>query len=889
MIAKARDFAGSIGVKTTSALLAMGAMTTAAIVVAFLVFQSLAESLTRFQQELLPDIAASAKVIERAGITTGSLTDLLLARTPEELEYGAQKLGTARDALAEYSEALNATTRDALLARLSLFDQAAAAMEKSLAEQFAAQSHLDARIDYFGDLLAQTKRRLIELADDAYFRLAIGGENTIKTISRSMEELAVHDVAAVQTVLKLRANINLISGMALASVETEDPAIRRVLRGLIDTSLRALDKTLIEAEHIDVLKNDLPTITALRDLAMGLDDLIAINGTTERMRILSLRGETDIALANALDEVTFTLMMDTEHVTTQNHEAINRLLEEKVTRIKGAAAIGDAVNELFLNGLLGAMSSDSDAAQLRLDTAAKELRKTIAETAPPPVLEKLITRILEIADPEKGAVALRMRSLAAQKQAVEDSTQATRALGAISDIARNYSGEAVANMAKAGTELIDEAGSARSTMIGIAIASFAICGLALLITWLFIMRPMKKVTETTERLAGGDASKITGFDHTGGEIGRMARALMVFRTNMIERERMQAAERKADEERHAREEAERQREEEIHRRDLERAAEQQAVVAELEKALGKLSDGELCYRIVQEFPQEYDALRMHFNTATSGLGDLVQQIGRSIEVVNMSTSKLTGNASSLSGQTDSLASTLEETTTSLSDLADSATDAANRAVEANTVMQQARAKATGTSDVVNTTVGTISGIDKSSEEITRIVDMIDSIAFQTNLLALNASVEAARAGENGKGFAVVASEVRVLAQRSADAAREIDQLISATREQIKKGVDEVGQAKVALSDIIGMVEELSEHFGAISNATNEQSATISSINSAMRVLEEATQKNAQISSETETASREVDGEATTLAQLVTYFSVHERGREVNQGDLAEAS
>jgi methyl-accepting chemotaxis protein len=399
---------------------------------------------------------------------------------------------------------------------------------------------------------------------------------------------------------------------------------------------------------------------------------------------------------------------------------------------------------------------------------------------------------------------------------------------------------------------------------------------------------------------------VTGFDRQGGEIGRMAAALRVFRDGLIERTRLQEeeAEREAAErERAAREEqqareredAERAREEEAERerreREVEelaareelraaaeaerqeRAAEQERVVAELAEGMKQLATGRLDFRIATAFPEAYESLRVDFNEAVGTLSDLIQQIAESAGKIDLSSGEIAAAAADLSRRTENSAATLEQTAASLNELTASVTSAAEGAGQADTTVQSTKANAEESSEVVRQAVSAMSEIECSSKQISKIIHVIDDIAFQTNLLALNAGVEAARAGDAGRGFAVVASEVRALAQRSSDAAREINGLISDSNTHVERGVTLVDRAGEALQSIIAAFGDISRHVGEIAVSAREQATGITEINAAASQLDEATQQNAAMFEESTAASRILTDEARKLADMVSRFTV----------------
>ncbi|MBY0394993.1 MAG: methyl-accepting chemotaxis protein, partial [Thermoleophilia bacterium] len=232
---------------------------------------------------------------------------------------------------------------------------------------------------------------------------------------------------------------------------------------------------------------------------------------------------------------------------------------------------------------------------------------------------------------------------------------------------------------------------------------------------------------------------------------------------------------------------------------------QRRVVDRLRVALSALAEGDLTSRIDDAFDADYETLRADFNAAVERLSQAIAAVVDNAQSIRGEVKEISNAASDLSRRTEKQAATLEQTAAALDQLTSSVKSAAEGAAEANRVVADARQSAEASGTVVQQTVSAMAEISSSSERISKIISVIDDIAFQTNLLALNAGVEAARAGEAGRGFAVVASEVRALAQRSSDAAREINDLIAASSTQVRKGVALVGQAGDALKGIVSSV------------------------------------------------------------------------------------
>ena len=317
-------------------------------------------------------------------------------------------------------------------------------------------------------------------------------------------------------------------------------------------------------------------------------------------------------------------------------------------------------------------------------------------------------------------------------------------------------------------------------------------------------------------------------------------------------------------------EKQRKKEAEKGRKQLE--GEQASMIEALSRALERLSDGDLTFRIEEAFAGANDQLRKDFNAAMRRLEEAITSVIEGATTIDLEVSGVAGATAAMSKRTESQASTLEETAAAITEITSSVSSSADSAKNANHVVIAARTNATESEKVVQDAVASMSEISKSSTAISSIVKVIDDIAFQTNLLALNAGVEAARAGDAGRGFAVVASEVRTLAQRSAEAASEIGSLISASSVNVEQGVKLVGNAGEALQKIIGSISEISENVSAIASAAEEQSHSIAEVNSAMNQLDQVTQENAAMFEETTAATQSLSELANGLSDSVKQFS-----------------
>jgi len=227
----------------------------------------------------------------------------------------------------------------------------------------------------------------------------------------------------------------------------------------------------------------------------------------------------------------------------------------------------------------------------------------------------------------------------------------------------------------------------------------------------------------------------------------------------------------------------------------------------------------------------------------------------------------------LSQRTEQQAASLEETAAAMDEITSTVRQTAAGAVRANSVVEEARIEAEQSGQVVRRAVDAMSGIERSSNEISEIISVIDGIAFQTNLLALNAGVEAARAGDAGRGFAVVASEVRALAQRSAEAAKDVKTRITASSEQVDAGVELVSETGKALDRIITRIGEISALVSQIASAAEQQATGLQQVNTAVSEMDGVTQQNAAMVEEATAAARSLSAEADELARQVARFKM----------------
>lgn len=642
----------------------------------------------------------------------------------------------------------------------------------------------------------------------------------------------------------------------------------------------------------------------------------------------TITGQIGLKLVEKVDDAYFSASIATEsagdsgktgeyplgHAATGGSNASRADLGRMVDAMRSSEELGFAVRNYYASALEAALAEDDAElmiAQDRLETASGSISRLAAHAAAS--LGPMLSGLDRFADTGNGIVALRRASLAAQARGQQMSVLAAQKVAEIRAMASHSNADILTAISNSSELLGQNIAGAIKMLKGEMLASAIVVALALALVYLLIVRPLRGAVKATDRLARGDLAAVDGLRRRYGEIGLLVSALHVFRDGIVEKQRLEAEERLSREQRevearHAaeverqREEAERQREfaaqELLRAREVEEAAQREAirqsadaerqaraaaqnlVVSALAQNLRRLADGDLRAQIEQEFEEGYEQLRIDFNAAVTALASALGDIRNTADTIFANSDGISEAAEDLSRRTEQSAATLEQSAAALHELTAAVTSAAQGSEEADRTVSEARKTAEDGDSIVRRAISAMGGISESSNRISRIIDVIDDIAFQTNLLALNAGVEAARAGDAGRGFAVVASEVRALSQRSSDAAREIGALISESVRQVGDGVELVNNLGLALEEIVATVSHISQNVSSIAVSAREQSSGISEINIAVGQLEQSTQQNAAMVEQTTAATQELREQALALTRTLAQFTLA-------QDDMAE--
>jgi methyl-accepting chemotaxis protein len=455
-----------------------------------------------------------------------------------------------------------------------------------------------------------------------------------------------------------------------------------------------------------------------------------------------------------------------------------------------------------------------------------------------------------------------------------------------------YSGNALA------TARADALSSSSTAMMIAAISAVAFIVLGGAISTVVARRgivgPIRALTQAMSRLAQGEMDKISVETARKDEIGEMAAAVEVFRNNAIAMRELKAQEAV------------------LHERSSDLQSSISAVVAsavagnfssritkdyqnkdlnrfaagvnelvssvdqainEMRRVIAALADCDLTQSMNGQFQGAFGELQANVNQTMVQLRATMENIRGSAGTINNNSAELSSAANDLSKRTEQQAAALEETAAALDEITATVRQASARATEARDMVHETKQSAAKSGQIVRNAVTAMSRIEDSSTKISQIIGVIDEIAFQTNLLALNAGVEAARAGEAGRGFAVVAQEVRELAQRSANAAKEIKTLISASASEVEGGVSLVRSTGDALLEIENLVNRVNGHVESIATAAREQATALAEINSSVNHMDQMTQKNAAMVEETTAASENLAEESRQLESVLQAFKL----------------
>ncbi len=758
-------------------------------------------------------------------------------------------------------------------------------------------------VDHTHDVIAASSRLLTHAVDmETGMRgFLIAGEDDFLAPYDAGKEAFFADLAALQeTVNDNPAQVDRLRTMgALIQdwlTDVTEPAIalrRRVSAGA--ETLQAVD-TLVSR------KQGKATFDAFRAEIAAFQEV--------ENDLLSERQETAQTAKSTVDGLLTTLADNESWVAHTNRviEAANAILAAAVdmeTGMRGYLLAGrEAFLEPYVNGseaffqqvsaLQGTV--DDNPAQVRLLT---EIEATIAAWQTD-VVDPMIALRRQIGD---AKTMDDMADLVGEARGNQYFDEFRRLMGAFRDVEADLMEERKAAN--------DQTAAWVTMAVWACMISAVLIGL--LLAWLIgrsIANPIGRITVLMNRFAAGQTEFEVSDTDRKDEVGDMARAIAKFKRDKLEADERNERERKETEIREKRRAEEEQRSREttigaeianlitvIGQGDLSARIDLQnkvgffrelgegvnrmantiaGVMADFSSVISAMAAGDLNTKISRDYRGEFGKIKDGLNTTAEKLHDTVVRIRDAAVTIDEAAAEVSSGSADLAERTEHQASSLEQTAASMEQLGATVRANADGAIRASDTAGQARNAAENGREIAAGAIKAIRQIEQASSKITDIIGVIDEIAFQTNLLALNAAVEAARAGDAGRGFAVVAQEVRVLAQRSAQASKEIKSLILDSKAQVQHGVQMVTSAGAALDGIVANVTEVAQLIGDISTASGEQATSVNEVGATVAQLDEMTQKNAAMVTETATMAQSLTQRAQELGDLMTFFKTSNR-------------
>ncbi len=909
-----KSILGSLAVKLGLVIALLGGAAVAAIATALIVFDDVTVSVDDAIGSVLPRMEASQSVIELGGKTGDAVAALGLASSEADRAVLYQEYRMLLTALIAATESMSPSAAARIRPAIDDLGGTVMEMNSALSRRFEAGADMTNQLMTLQALVNDLSAALTQQKDAAQAALQSGSEQTVESVQSALNSIAGTELDRLRNLLEARAELGIVIGASLAKAGTTNPELAEQFTSLARSSLFRFNRSRKTFGEDPFLQNGVVFLQDVSDVVQSAIDADFLATLSLREELLVAFNTSDTWLLDVIDRLTTSLTFLASDVGERNAETVDSLIKTEVGALTDAQNLDVVFKDVVIKSLIAASTEDVtelDAIKQDLGSTMFKMYTILQWGTFPEEMSETIKQIGAINDEETGVVAVRKNYLAAVEELSTITRVAFASVDEIAQIAGEESRQSAADMKVAGGIILEKSAGAKERLMHIAGVVLGAGVLGMLVSWAFVVRPLRRITRETERLASGDDDPVVGFERTGGEIGKMAQALSVFRDGMVERQEMRkqealreeqqrADELRAVEEKRAAEKLEAEREAERiaeerrleeERREREAAAEakakheretlareQELVVTALANGMRSLSQGDLTVSIQEAFPSAYESLRLDFNDAVITLSSLIQRISESASNVNDSSLDMASTANNMAHRTERSAAALEQTSAAVLELEATAKSTSSAASEVNAVMTNARSQAESSRSTVTNAVTTMSEIEESSTAISKIVDMIEEIAFQTNLLALNAGVEAARAGEEGRGFGVVASEVRALAQRSSDAASEINDLITKTRNQISNGVSQVGNAGDALNGILSLISDISDHVSGITNAAQEQSTTISEISGSVSKLEEETQRSAAVFEESLAASELLSSEAAVMTKLAESFSTSKQDK-----------
>jgi methyl-accepting chemotaxis protein len=876
-----------IGTKLQLAFGAVALMTVIASGLAILSFRSAEHSVEQIAEREVPLMTEALRLSVMSGEISAAAARFVAATNVRDQRQVAAQI---EDRSMQLRILIDKVRAGSSKESFSAVDVASRQLENNLSDldtvivsRSNLRTMLDRKLDELHKLHTKITDEVTPIVNAAYVSAVNKAEDIGKIGDRTVKSLVDDGVQTMQTVVQIGTETNLATGLLTAGALTSSPAILAMLEDRYTASARRAEKHLASLPKVTRYNN-------LRERTSGLLKLADFRKTaaaeSEAARLQNVfRAHEGLAnvLITLIDDLNFDMVMQGEQAVKRTGTLVRELIDDQLVSFRNALEL--KIQTHLIASLISEGAVAKDQAQLKpiVDrfTFSANTLMLAAQTIASEEIRKDIDALLELGQAADGIFALREQELTVTTGAnrvINDNVSIQKQLDqAVSGLVK----ETETGMKSGTTALLSELGQSRMLLIVVAFVSLLAAGaIAFFYVQRSLVRRLSATCDTMQRLSAGDNTVAIAGVKDSDEIGEMARALTVFRDAAIEKERLevQAAEdRRIAEEERARSDAAR----------AEAARQVAQVVDGLGRGLERLAQGDLTYRVRDDWAGEYQKIQNDFNGAIDQLQETLTAIVESTREVSSASAEISSSTTDLSQRTEEQAANLEETSASMEEISATVKKNAENAQHANGLMRGTRDVAGRGGEVVAQAVSAMSRIEDTSRKISDIISVIDEIARQTNLLALNAAVEAARAGEAGRGFAVVASEVRSLAQRSSQAAKDIKDLITNSSNAVGQGVQLVNRAGDSLNEILKSINEVASIVADIANASAEQATGIDQINKALNQMDEVTQQNSALVEENAATAKTLEHQSNALDGRVAAFRLYEGDAPAAQAPAPE--
>ena len=522
-----RKIAASISFKILAIVGLLAATTAAALIVAQLVIVNIAGLLETLTEERIPEVSKSAELIIEAGVAKAEFSEVLTA--PDDAAL-TETVGNLRASLSRLQENMSALPEDDAEASLSLLSQVTAgltALEAARRKELKSEEETHVLLEDLQSMSIEISSRLYEAADDAFFDATMGGEDTARNVEESLSALVETDIAKLRAVMRLRADLNLVTGVFLALSQNPEPGLKSILEEIAVAGVKHLRTGGEFLQSSEDTASYAEQILAMTD---QFDEILAGAEINEKFALDSRR-EGDKALSSAIDDIEFTFMINSEEMVAGNREAIKALVDVHMKRIREAGLIDAAVRSVLGVALQSAIAPNAE----EVEKAGGRLRETVAALEAlnfvPDALVDEMDRVRSIADAETGVIAVRLRAVQAEADAKAVADASLASVASLSAEVQGSAERALARIADASESLSADVSEAEMMLKAIGVAGVLLLIASQAISFLFVSRPIQRLSLETERLSGGDLSELT-VKPGAGEIGRMAEALQSFRAKI---------------------------------------------------------------------------------------------------------------------------------------------------------------------------------------------------------------------------------------------------------------------------------------------------------------------------------------------------------------------